>query len=86
MRGFARTAQVDQIHTVTFAAAPALRRRCSVCHLNPADLKLYLRELRARIGGADVFLSGFSLGANAMLKALGELGPGAEDLSVRGAA
>ena len=88
-RAFARTAQVDQIHTVCFrGCSGSPNDAAGAYHLGfTADLKLYLRELRAaHPGGADVFLSGFSLGANAVLKALGELGPGAEDLNVRGAA
>lgn len=51
------------------------------------DLKHYIKLFRSRHGYEQpIYLSGFSLGANVVLKCLGELGPSAKDLNVAGAA
>lgn len=50
------------------------------------DIKFAIKKLHAENPGRHIYLSGFSLGANVILKALGELGEEAISLHVKGAA
>lgn len=50
------------------------------------DLKLFLNTLHNRYPQRSIYLSGFSLGGNVILKCLGELGDSAAVLNIKGAA
>ncbi|GMH77527.1 hypothetical protein TrRE_jg3171 [Triparma retinervis] len=85
---FMRVGGVDEVHTLCFRGCSGSPNRTpGAYHLGfTDDLKHYLRLLSSSSPDSQVYLSGFSLGANVVLKALGELGGSAPSLNIAGAA
>ena len=85
---FIRVGGVDEVHTICFRGCSGSPNKTpGAYHLGfTADLKHYLSLLSSSTPNARVFLSGFSLGANVVLKCLGELGDSASSLNIAGAA
>ena len=83
-----RVGGVDEVHTLCFRGCSGSPNRTpGAYHLGfTDDLKHYLRLLSSSSPDSQVYLSGFSLGANVVLKALGELGGSAPSLNIAGAA
>jgi len=87
---FVTLANVDEVHTICFRGCSGRPNETpGAYHLGfTSDIKHYLEILAKENPDGRVYLSGFSLGANVVLKCLGELGPSASTTryNVQGAA